>query len=179
MFYAGAQLSAGQTHKPAGLLGGCGGLLGAGGDVVDGGRQLLNGAGLLHRALAQRLGTGGHLSAGGGHLTGGGVDLPHGAAELQLQGAHGQQDALESAHIGVPVRGLDVKILVGHLAEEIADIVDDGVQTRHHGRSGAGQLRRLVLAGGLGGGGFQIALHQQLHPGGAGPHGYADVAGQL
>ena len=86
---------------------------------------------------------------------------------------------MEAPHIGVPVGRLDVKILVGHLAQQIVDVVDDGVQTRHHGGGGAGQFRRFVPAGGLGGGGLQVALHQLLHPLGASPHGNADVAGEL
>ncbi len=179
VLHAGAQLGAGLAHKLARLLGGGGGPLGGGGDIGDGGRQLLHRAGLLHGALAQSLCSGGHLIAGRGHLTGGRVDLPHGVAQLHLQGAHGIQDALEAAHIGLLVGGPDVKILVGHLCEQIADIVDDGVQPFHQLRRGPGQLGGFIPAAALGDGGLQVALHQQLHPLGAGPHGHADVAGQL
>ena len=103
----------------------------------------------------------------------------HGVAELHLQVAHGLQNTLKFAHIGLLLGGLDVEILVGHLIEQIADIVDDGIQTRHHLRCGVGELRRLVLAPGLGDGGVQISLHQQLHPGAHRPHGHTDIAGQL
>ena len=75
--------------------------------------------------------------------------------------------------------GLNVEILVRHLVEQVADVVDDGVQARHHLRRGAGQLRGLILPAGLGDRRLQIALHQQLHPSGTGLHGDADIAGEL
>ena len=118
------------------------------------------------------------MAAGGGHLGGGGVDAPHGAAQLHLQVAHGQQDVLEFAHIGVPVGGLDVEVFVGHFGEQVADVVDDGVQPGHHVRRGLGELGGLIPAAGLGDGGLQIAGHQQLHPFAHRPHGPADVGGQ-
>lgn len=72
--------------------------------------------------------------------------------------------------------GLDVKILVGHLTRQIADIVDAGVQSRHHSQSGAGQFRCFILTGDLGNRSLQVSLRQQLHPLGADMHGHADVA---
>ena len=75
--------------------------------------------------------------------------------------------------------GAHVKILAGHLREQIADVLDNAVQPGHHVRRGPGQLRRLILAADLGDRGLEIALHQLLHPLAAGPHGIADMAGQL
>ena len=105
-----------------------------------------------------------------------GVNLADSVAQGDFQVAHCQQNALESTHIGIPMGGLDIKILLCHLRQQIADVVDNGVQACHHLRSGTGQLCGLILAGDLGHGRIQIALYQQLHPLGAGLHGHADVA---
>ena len=134
----------------ASLLGSAGRLLRIGGDICDGGRQLLHRAGLLHRSLAQTLCAVRDLPAGRGNLSGGDVDLADGIAQLHLQSAHGQQDRLELTYIGLPMGGIDVEVFIGHLVQQIGDVIDDDVQAGHHICSGAGQLGGLILPDRLG-----------------------------
>ena len=73
--------------------------------AVEAARAGSDRTGLLHGTFAQGLGAGGNLAAGGGYLSGGSVNLPHGAAQFCFQRTHGDQDALEVAHVGIPVGG--------------------------------------------------------------------------
>ena len=75
--------------------------------------------------------------------------------------------------------GLNVKILISHLGQQVADVMNDGVQTSHHLRRRVGQLRSLILPDGLRDRRLQVSFYQPLHSLTAGSHRVADVAGQF
>ena len=65
------------------------------------------------------------MAAGIGYLVCGYVDLAEDIAQLMLKVAHGYQNTLEISHISVPVLGMDIQVLIGQLAKQVTDIMDD------------------------------------------------------
>ena len=74
---------------------------------------------------------------------------------------------------------LNVKILLCHLCQQVADVVDDDIQSVYHFCGGPGQFSSLIPADGLRNRGVQIPFHQKLHSSGTCVHGCADIGGQF
>ena len=95
-------------------------------NVMYGSCQFLYRTGLFGRTLSQCLGAVRYLGRAGSDLGGTCVDLGEHIAQLVLDAAHGDQQGGKVSNIQLRNPGIDYKIPLSHLAEQIVNILQNG-----------------------------------------------------
>ena len=176
LFMAHSHLFASQAGLFLDLGGGLGIFPGCAVDLGYGSGELLHRAGLLRGALCERLRAGGYLLGAGGNLVRGQIDLLKRVTEVAVDVAHGGQDIRIVALVEVIIPRTDIKVPVGHLPQQVANITDQLLKPRGDLPGSERKDTDLISALVSGDRGGQVSLLQKLKALGAGPDRIADLA---